>query len=144
MADLLHSIGAHLRRWIGNRRIPARQRASIPCRVSVFDDRDHKSGESRNALLGKTIDMSYCGLAFLVPAIRIGHRYIAGENRTLRIILELPTGRVESYAVAKRYERLEAAGSDKGYLVGALITRMSENDKELLSEYLQSLKRVRG
>jgi hypothetical protein len=144
MADLLHSISANLRRWIGNRRTRVRQKASIPCSVSVFDDRNQKSGGSRNSLLGKTIDVSYCGLAFLVPAIRIGHRYIAGENRTLRIILELPTGRVESFAIAKRYERLEVAGSDKGYVVGALITRMSENDKQLFSDYLRSLKGVRG
>jgi hypothetical protein len=144
MADLLHSIGARLRKWVGNRRHLPRQKATIPCSVSVFDDRDQKSSRSPTALLGKTIDMSYCGLAFLVPAIRIGHRYIAGENRTLQIILELPTGRVESHAIAKRYERLEERGSDKGYVVGALITRMSENDKQLLADYLKSLKSGRG
>lgn len=140
MSYLLYSISARLRKWVGNRRHSARQKATIPCSVSVFDDREQKYAGASNALLGRTIDMSYRGLGFLVPAIRIGHRYIAGENRTLRIVLELPTGQVESYAIAKRYERIEEGAPDKGYVVGALITRMNDNDKQLLMDYLKSLK----
>jgi hypothetical protein len=140
MADLLHSFGAHLRRWVRNRRDSVRQKVNIPCSVSVFEDRDLKPATARETLSGRTINMSNRGLGFLVPQIRIGHRYIAGENRTLRIMLELPTCQVESYAIAKHYERLAEPGIDRGYVVGASITRMSNADRQLLADYLGSLK----
>lgn len=140
MADFLHSVGARLRTWFGNRRQPVRRRAKIPCSVSLYEERELKSGRlPGTALSGSTIDISASGLGFTVPVIRIGHRYIAGDNRTLRIILELPTGSVESFAVATRYERLEEDQELKGYVVGARITRMSDSDRKNLSNYLLKL-----
>ena len=90
-------------------------------------------------LSGNTVDLSSTGLAFTLSAIRIGDRYIAGDDRTLRIILELPTGSVESYAIATRYERIEERGADVGYMIGARITRISESDRERFFNYLSSL-----
>jgi len=142
MADFLHSLAARLRRWIGNRRHPARFRITLPCSVSVYDERGKRARGS--ALAGQTVDISGRGVAFVVPAIRIGHSYIAGENRTLRLVLELPTGEIESYAVAARYERLEDMGAGRGYVVGARITRMSEEHRNRLSEYLLSIRSAMG
>jgi hypothetical protein len=103
----------------------------------LYDEREQRAGKlPGDELIGNTVDISSSGLAFTVPVIRIGHRYIAGDNRTLRIILELPAGRVESFAIATRYERLEEDEEHKGYVVGARITRMSDSDRELLSNYL--------
>jgi len=140
MADLLHSVGARLRQWFGNRRHPARRRVNIPCSVSVCEERDG-SGRLRRTptLSGNTLDLSSTGLAFTLPAIRIGDRYIAGDDRTLRIILELPTGSVETYAIATRYERIEERGADIVYIIGARITRISESHRERLFNYLRSL-----
>jgi hypothetical protein len=137
MADFFHSMGARLRNWFGNRRHPVRRTVRVPISVTVCDERELKVDHVPQALLqGNTIDISASGLAFTVPAIRIGHRYIAGEDRTLRIILELPTGSIEAYAIATRYERLEEDRPDTGYVVGARITSMSEDDRERLSNYL--------
>ncbi len=140
MADLLHSVGARLRQWFGNRRHPARRRVSIPCSVSVCEERDGRGRLRRTPTLsGNTLDLSATGLAFTLPAIRIGDRYIAGEDRTLRIILELPTGSVESYAIPTRYERIEERGAAISYIIGARITRIRESDRERFFNYLSSL-----
>ena len=75
----------------------------------------------------------------MVPAIRIGEHYLAGENCRLVIKLELPAGPVEIQATPVRYERFDEDESDMGYLIGVSITEMSETDRGRYNEYIASL-----
>ncbi len=101
-------------------------------------------GAQRNAavLQGHTRDVSATGLSLVVPSIRIGDRYLTGEDRTLDIALELETGSVQLQAAPMRYEPLEldASETEPGYLIGAHIMAMNGGDRIRFSEYLQGIR----
>jgi hypothetical protein len=88
------------------------------------------------SLDGHTLDVSATGLALLVPAIRIGGHYLAGEDRKLHIRLELPSGPVEMMVATVRYESSE---DDGGYLIGARILEMSATDRASFDKYIAKL-----
>lgn len=138
MADLLHSIAARLREWVGNRRSRVRCRSEgLRCHVSTCEALSlRKHARPVPSISGHTRDLSITGLSFSVPAIRIGGRYLAREDSVLRVIVELPTGSVETYAIATHYNRLGDNGG--GYVIGAHITKMGDNDRERFLHYLHS------
>jgi len=72
-------------------------------------------------------------LALVVPAIRIGEHYLAGDERKLHIKLELPAGPVEMRVATVRYESME---DEAGYLIGARILEMSESDRASFDKYI--------
>jgi hypothetical protein len=76
-------------------------------------------------------------LALVVPAIRIGEHYLAGEDRTLQVVLELPSGPVHMFATPVRYEPIEENTGELGFVIGAKITEMGAEDRELLRLYLK-------
>jgi hypothetical protein len=78
-------------------------------------------------------------MAVVLPAIRVGGRYLAGDGVTLRLTLKLPEASARLYGTPVRYERLEDGQPDAGFLVG--IHLHDDGDRALLSEYLKSLKK---
>ena len=137
MSELPRRIVSQLRRFIGNRRRSRRVRARLSFTLSLSDPRAHTNGSRRLPTLdGHTLDVSTTGLALVVPAIRIGEHYLAGNDRRLHIKLELPSGPVEMKVVTVRYESLE---DESGYLIGARIVEMSDSDRATFSKYVLSL-----
>jgi hypothetical protein len=76
-------------------------------------------------------------LGIIVPAIRIGDRYLAGEDCRLAITLELPSGPLEITATSERYEPLDDDSDDLGFLIGARITSISDSDRKTYLAYLK-------
>src|SRR5215470_3829718 len=108
MSELPRRIVSQLRRFIGNRRHSKRVRARLRFTLSLSDPRVSSNGARRLPTLdGHTLDVSTTGLALVVPAIRIGEHYLAGNDRRLHIQLELPSGPVEMKVATVRYESLE-------------------------------------
>ena len=140
MPELARTIAARLREFIGNRRRAIRFRVRLPLRVFLVDQQLHLNGSRRPASIsGHTADVSTTGLGLVVPAIRIGEHYLVGENRRLRIELELPGGPVTVQGVSVRYERLEEEGTENGYLIGVSIAEMNERDRDHYVEYVKRL-----
>ena len=136
MSELPRRIVSHLRRFIGNRRRSKRVRARLSFTLSLSDPRANPNGSRRLPTLdGYTLDVSTTGLALVVPAIRIGEHYLAGNDRRLHIKLELPSGTVEIKVAAVRYESLE---DESGYLIGARIVEMSDSDRASFEKYILS------
>jgi hypothetical protein len=134
MSELPRRIVSHLRRFIGNRRHSRRVRARLSFTLSLSDPRVGSNGSRRLPNLnGHTLDVSTTGLALIVPAIRIGEHYLAGDDRKLHIKLDLPSGPIEMKVVAVRYESLEDEG---GYLIGARILEMSDTDRVSFEKYV--------
>ena len=107
MSELPRRIVSSLRRFIGNRRQNKRVRARLAFTLSISDPRVNSNGSRRLPRLeGHTLDVSSTGLALIVPAIRIGEHYLAGDERKLHVKLELPTGSVEMKVATVRYESL--------------------------------------
>jgi hypothetical protein len=129
----------HISEIFGNdRRRLVRRKVRLAVSVSIIErDAPAESLQRPLTVLGYTRDISASGLALIVPAIRsdISER----GNYLLRIILALPTGDVSMNAIAVRHERLDAASPDIGYLIGAVISEMSESERNLYLEYLRTL-----
>ena len=136
MSELPRRIVSQLRRFIGNRRRSKRVRARLSFTLSLSDPRVSMNGSRRlPSLDGHTLDVSITGLALVVPAIRIGEHYLAGDDRKLHIKLELPAGSVEMRVATVRYESLE---DGSGYLIGARILEMSASDRASFDKYVAS------
>lgn len=141
MPELMREIANRLREFVGNRRRATRHTARLDAAVSLLDT---KALAHPSALEGHTRDLSGGGLALVLPAIRIGDRYLTGASHTLRITLKLPSGPVQLYGSPMSYERLESnesATAGAGYLVGIQIKEMSDSDRTLFDEYLRTLKK---
>ncbi|HKU73297.1 MAG TPA: PilZ domain-containing protein [Pyrinomonadaceae bacterium] len=137
MSELPRRIVSRLRRFVGNRRHSKRVRARLSFTLSLSDPRLSTNGHRRlPSLGGYTLDVSATGLALVVPAIRIGEHYLAGDERKLHVKLDLPAGPVEMRVATVRYESLE---DGTGYLIGARILEMSESDRAIFDKYVAKL-----
>ena len=140
MSELPRRIVSSLRRFIGNRRRHKRVRARLTLTISLSDPRVSSNGSRRLPTLnGHTLDVSSTGVALVVSAIRIGEHYLAGADRKLFVKLDLPTGPVEMKVVTVRYESLEESRDESGYLIGARISEMSDQDRASYDSYLAKL-----
>jgi PilZ domain len=147
MPELIRSIASRLRELVGNRRRAPRFATHLEAGLALSVALPHSQAAARAdnhplRLAGYTRDVSATGLALIVPAVRIGGKYITGENRTLRITLKLPNGLVEIKATPVRYSPLDEEGSDTGYLIGVHITEMSDEDRARFNSYLEMLTRA--
>lgn len=141
MPELIRSIAARLREFVGNNRRAPRREARLPISVVPSDAKARVAGARTSSILqGHTRDVSATGLGFVVPAIHVGGCYLTGDNRKLQIALELPTEAIHISAAPVRYERLEDDDLERGYLIGAHITEMSEGDRSRFVEYLRTLR----
>lgn len=140
MPERLRTIVNGLRRFVGERRIAPRHPTRL--RVTVAPAEPAHAQGAPDSLDGHTCDLSATGLGLVLPAIRLGGRYLTGEGRKIYVTLELPARPVRLRATPVRYERLDpAAGGETGYLVGAHIADMSDEDRAHFIEYLRSLRR---
>ncbi|HEX3185839.1 MAG TPA: PilZ domain-containing protein [Pyrinomonadaceae bacterium] len=140
MSELPRRIVSSLRRFIGNRRHSKRVQTRLTFTLSISDPRVNSNGSRRlPALNGHTLDISRTGLALIVPAIRIGEHYLAGADRKLHVKLDLPTGPVEMKVATVRYESLEESRDETGYLIGARIAEMSDQDRASFDSYIAKL-----
>ncbi|HEU4596836.1 MAG TPA: PilZ domain-containing protein [Pyrinomonadaceae bacterium] len=138
MPERLRTITRRLREFIGNRRRAPRRRLRLAVAVSLLD----AGGSAHPATLsGHTRDVSESGLGVVLPAIRVGERYLVGEGHTLRVILKLPEAHARLYGTPVRYERLEADQPDTGYLVGIRLTETADEDYAAFAEYLRTIEK---
>ena len=136
MPELIRTIASRLRELMGNRRRAPRLSVRLPVFVSLLDT---ATGDAPAGVAGHTRDASEGGLAVILPAIRVGGRYLAGDGVTLRLTLKLPDASARLYGTPVRYERLDEGQPEAGFLVGIHLNE--DGDRALLSEYLKSLKK---
>ncbi len=122
---------------IRSRRAP-RVQVQLPVKMHVYG-----SGETLGdirimpVVTGFTRDVSEIGLASVFPMARFNDEDFTDEHRRLRITINLPQSEVRLYATAVRYEILDNGGKERGWLVGARITKMSPADRAQLFSYLK-------
>ena len=140
MSELPRRIVSRLRRFIGNRRHSKRVQTRLSFTLSLSDPRVNSNGARRLPTLdGHTLDVSSTGLALVVPAIRIGEHYLTGADRRLHVKLELPSGPVEMTVTPVRYESLDEGQEESGYLIGARISEMADQDRASFEAYVTKL-----
>lgn len=141
MPELLRTIVGRLREIAGDRRYAYRHRVKVPCSVSIHSLAEQANGRRPvPAMQGHTRDISATGVGLIVPAIRIGEHYLTGEDRLLKIVLELPSGAIQMIVTPVRYEPIEGDEDEQGFIIGATITQSSPQDRESLKSFLKSKK----
>ncbi len=145
MPELLRTIATRLRELMGNRRRAPRYRVRLSAYVTLLVP---APGTPPAGVAGYTRDVSDGGAALILPVIRVGGRYLVGDDVTLRITLKLPDASnklpeasARLYGTPVRYERLDAAEdgqADSGFLIGVRLN--DDGDRALLAEYLKGLK----
>lgn len=138
-SNMLYSMVARLRQFVGNRRRARRYKARHKVRMLFSISTAADQGYRSLPLDGYTRDISEIGMALVVPAVDISEGYLTSEDRLLRTALELPTGRVEMYTVPVRYEQLAKDEVETGHVIGVRTTKMSDRDRARLMEYLRTL-----
>ncbi len=140
MSELVRSLVSHLRRFVGDRRQAKRQTARLAFTLSLVGPAAKLNGSRANAgLKGHTLDVSMNGLALIVPTILLGEHHLIGENRKLKVELELPQGPVAMKVLPLRYESLEEHKTETGYLIGVKIVEIAEPDRERFTNYVTGL-----
>ena len=140
MSELARSLVSQLRRFVGDRRHAKRMKVSLPFTLTLVGLAISVNGSKRsNSLKGHTLDVSETGLALVVPTILLGEHHLVGENRRLKIQLELSSGVVEMQVVPIRYESLEEHKTETGYLIGARISEISEEDRTRFTQFVNGL-----
>ena len=140
MAEFARTIVSRLRKFVGDRRRTRRQRVRLALSISIASPAKSLTGSRRTVSMdGHTYDLSANGVAFIVPAITLGEHHLVGENRSLKVQLELPSGPVEMQVLPVRYERLDEHKSETGYLIAVKIVGMLEVDRAKYGEYVSTL-----
>ena len=138
--ELTRSIVSRLRQYVGDRRHAKRHQIRLAFTLSLASSAKSLNGARRvNSLGGHTLDLSPTGLGLLVPDIHLGEYHLVGGNRSLNIKLELPFGPIEMRVTPIRYETLEEDENRTGYVIGAKIAEMSEEDRATFTAYISSL-----
>jgi c-di-GMP-binding flagellar brake protein YcgR len=141
MPELLRTIVGRLREIAGDRRYAYRHRVKVPCSVSIHYFAEQANGRRPvPAMQGHTRDISATGVGLIVPAIRIGEHYLTGEDRLLKIVLELPSGSIQIILTPVRYEPIDNDEDEQGFVIGGRITEISPQDRDRLKTFLKSKK----
>ncbi|HVF29013.1 MAG TPA: PilZ domain-containing protein [Pyrinomonadaceae bacterium] len=148
MPELMRSLANRLRVFIGNRRYATRLNTRLPATVALGEQKTgiHRTDAGRlPPLKGYTRDISTTGVGLIMPAIRIGDRYLTGEAQTLTITLDLPTGPIQLRGTVTRYEPLGDDEEEVGYLIGMHITGMTDTDRTHFTQHIRTIsKQQRG
>ena len=141
MSELIRSIAARLREFVGNLRHAPRHKVRLPFSISLLEMKTGTDATRRSPKIeGHTRDISATGMALVVPAIRIGEHYLTGEGNILRLRLESPPGPVQMNVTPERYEQLDESEAERGFLIGVSITQISDRDRARFISYLRTLR----
>jgi hypothetical protein len=123
------------------RRASPRHSIKIEFRVLLVARKTSVEGEEQMLpLIGYTRDVSESGLALLVSAKSMSVLYSLGEAYTLQLVLQLPTGPIELEVTPARYQHVNEGSAGSHVLIGARITKISDEDRARFSEYLRRQK----
>jgi hypothetical protein len=121
------------------RRAAPRRNLKLEFRVLLVATKTSAAGEEHTLpLIGFTRDISESGLALLVSARSMSVLYSLGQKYTLQLVLTLPTGPVELEAEPVRYKHINEGETGSFILIGAHITKMSDEDRARFVQYLNS------
>ncbi|PYS93031.1 MAG: hypothetical protein DMF64_06405 [Acidobacteria bacterium] len=140
MQNFIRTLLGRLRGAVSDRRRAARFGARLFFSISLLEEKPSNGGVGpMQPLVGHTRDLSESGIALIVPSLRIGTGYLNEGNATLRLMLDLPTRRLEIHVVPVRSYQLGEHDKEQGYFIGAKITYISDDDFSRYKEYLRKL-----
>ena len=136
MSELVRSVVSRFSRFIVDRRGEPRVSVRLPFSISIQGSNGNGNGGRERLLEGHTRDVSAGGLGLIVNTVRIDGYCIVVDGRPRRLVLQLPDGPVTMLVLPFRSERLGDSGA--GYIIGAEITDIGEEDRQRYLEYVLS------
>jgi c-di-GMP-binding flagellar brake protein YcgR len=137
MPELIRSVVSRVRIYFKDRRQAPRFRTRLLFSISVRRKaRANGAPPSDRTLKGHTRDISASGLGMMLPQVHFEGHYLAAEGRELQVILELPTGAIPMTVISKRYEKLDETELGCGYLIGAQINQITDEDRNRLESFI--------
>jgi hypothetical protein len=122
------------------RRASPRRHIKLEFRVLLVATKKNVEGEEQMLpLIGYTRDVSESGLALLVSAKSMSVLYSLGAEYTLQLVLTLPVGPIELEVTPVRYQHINEGRAGSRILIGAKITKISDEDRTRFVDYLRSL-----
>jgi hypothetical protein len=122
------------------RRESPRHRVKAEFRVLMVATRTSAEGEEQALpLMGFTQDISENGVSLLVSAKSASVLSNLGETYTLQLVITVPTGPIDLEVTPARYVPLEDGSSGSRILIGARITKIRDEDRSRLLEYLSTI-----
>ncbi|MEP6901699.1 MAG: hypothetical protein ABJA66_08115 [Actinomycetota bacterium] len=137
---MIRKLVAKFNRSIAERIVSPRKNYEVSIKIWFEPDKNTgrlKMPVENMVIIGETKDLSRSGIAFVVSAIRIKENYLVGEGRMLNAELDLPDGKVQMQIVGSRYEQVGQHISTARYLIGAKITEMSQENREVYEDFLR-------
>ena len=137
---MIRKLVSKFNKSITERVVSQRKNYEFPIKIWFEPDRNTgrlKMSLENLAVMGETKDLSRSGIAFVVSAVRIQENYLVGEGRTLNAEIDLPDGKVQMQIVGSRYEQVGQHISTARYLIGAKITQMSSDNREVYENFLR-------
>ena len=138
MPEIVRNLVGRVRAALADRRRAPRKRLRLACTVSPHEP--HGAGKQprrASSLSGVTCDVSTSGVALILPAVRVGERYLTDTE--LRLRLELTDGPLEMIVRPVRYEQLPPEAEETGYLIGARITDIDDDARARFEGHLRQL-----
>ena len=136
MSELVRSVVSKFSRFIVDSRGEPRASIRLPFTISIQGTNGNGNGGRERLLEGYTRDVCASGLGLIVHTVRIDSYYIFVDGRPRKLVLRLPNGLVNMLVLPVRSERLGDTGA--GYIIGAKITAIGEEDRQRYLEYLLS------
>lgn len=141
---MIRKLVSRFNRSVTKQIVAQRKELHLPIKISITPDR--AIGRLNGATIpetlsirGETKDLSKTGISFVVSAIRIKEYYLVNEGRTLNAEIDLPDGtKTKMQIVGQRYEQVNIHDSISEYFIGARITQMAQNEREVYEEYLKT------
>ncbi len=145
MFKKFRSIAALLKKLVGRFSSDPHRQINVPVNISLDFAGDktqnvHQASSKPLTVTGQTQDISKNAVAFIVPFIRLGDYHLVGhggEQKTLKLVLEMPNGRVRMTVLAKQFQMIEMHSSVQNYLIETEIVSIYQGDVERYTGFLQ-------
>lgn len=136
---MLRKLISHFNRSVTKQIVAPRREFNVPIKVSITPNEStgKLSTPVSLSVRGETKDLSKTGIAFVVSAIRVKEYYLVGEDRILNAEIDLPNGKIQAQIVGQRYEQIGIHNSVSEFLIGAKITNMETEDREVYEDFLR-------
>lgn len=139
------SLAARLTKYVSGFSSATRRQIIVPVSISLdLEDNKvqklHQTATKALSVVGQTQDLSKDVIAFVVPFIRLGDYHLVGhggDQKRLKLVLELPNGRVRVTVLAKQFQMIEIHSSVQNYLIEAEIISIYKGDIERYANFLQ-------
>lgn len=144
---VMRLLASRLREYVINRRSARRHKMNLPVSITLVASKYVNKQDSKSSIkeenispsvFGHTQDISESGLAIVVSKIHIEGRYLTDQDRLLLIKVNLPNEEIIQFkATAKRHQPVEGEQNEKGFLIGAHIKEIDEENRTKLIAYLK-------